>query len=108
MYLDKDKILGTQALKYKDVEVPELGGVVRLQELTAASVHLINKMREDGADWLRLSAAYLALSAVKDNGKHVFVIDDVDDIMQMSYRVLNDLTTEVLEISGLKDTEPGN
>jgi len=49
----------------------------------------------------------LALSAIDDAGEHIFSLDDVDAIMKnMSYDVLNRLTTITLEISGLKDKEP--
>lgn len=107
MRLDRNAILGA-ALQSEDVEIPELDGVVTVRELTTREVYAINEMRNDGANIVDIMAAYFVFGVVDDNGRHLFKDGDRHKVVdQVSFSILNRVTSVVLRLSNLDDGDEG-
>lgn len=110
-YLTKDQILAAQDRQYKEVEVKEWGGFVRLQSLDADAAlqqEAIGKKREKGDATANPLTSMLAASIVDAQGNTLFTEKDVAALGKKSPAVLVRLINEVKELNKLGDAEEGN
>lgn len=109
MYLKRDEILAAKDLPYEDVDVPEWGGVVRMQGLTVAGKRELERIAiEDGKNaFLDLKTEIVALCAVDENGKQLFVVDDIQALNEKSAVVVERLFRSAMKLNALvkKDAE---
>ena len=81
--LTRDEILDADDLEVWDVEVPEWGGTVLVQSLTAAQVERVQR-KYKGKGIKGLTAALVALACVDENGKRLFQQSDLDRLSNKS------------------------
>lgn len=104
-FLSKAQILSHQDLPTKDVEVPEWGGTVRLQGLTAGQRDELEASLTDAkgnvVNTRAFRARLVAMALVDQDGKHLFSLDEVKALQEKSAKVINDLATHAQALSGL-------
>ncbi len=105
--LTRDAILKANDLKFEDVDVPEWGGVVRVQALTGDDrdeyeMFLFSSDGSSGGVTKRGIRAYLlALSIVDEKGNRLFSREDVEKLGRKSYKALNRAFSVAQKLSGL-------
>ena len=96
--MNKQEIFNNYSLKKSTVEVPNWGGEVAIQELTAGAMELMRKA--DGSE-LDMAAIVVLHGVVDDNGKRMFADSDKKKLMEMSAADLVIVSTGVIELSDL-------
>lgn len=107
-----DFIAATQ-MKREAVQVPELGGVVFINQLYAAQLldynDYIQQLKADGVNEinpstsLSLMARLVSLAACDENGIPLFTEADVKELVKSHPGVLLALSTKAMELSGLSN-----
>jgi hypothetical protein len=111
-YLSKDDIFKVE-LPTRDVEVPEWGGIVRVQALsgTARDEYDASMLRaQPDGSVLRVAgsrAKLVSLSVVKDDGDYMFNEFDIGRLGQQSAAALDRVVEAVIELSALSDETVG-
>ena len=95
--LDRDALMCADRLAVVDIDLPELGGTVRLREMSGAD-------SEAYFDWIQqhrstvgggIRAAALVFSAIDADGNRLLGVDDIDQINRTwPYRILDRLFDE--------------
>jgi len=107
--LSKDQILGSTNRNYREVEVPEWGGPIRLSVMTSSErdafeSSLLEKDKKRGFQNLR--ARLVALCVVDEDGKRVFADADVAKLGEQPADVIGRLFDECRDINGFnKETD---
>ena len=108
-YLSKDDIFKAEDLPTRDVDVPEWGGVVRVQGLSGAARDEYDasmlRPQPDGSV-LRVAgsrAKLVSLAVVKDDGDPMFNEFDVGRLGNKSAAALDRVVAAVVELSALTD-----
>lgn len=109
MLLNKDQILTAEDLPFRDIEVPEWGGTVRVRTMTAAEgtefMEIIEaKAGEKGAQQF-LREKLLVMTLVDEKGARIFSMDDIAALRGKSPAILNKLFAESAGINGMKTAE---
>lgn len=103
-YLSKTDILAIADLKNVDVEVPEWGGVLRLQSLNAARRERWETvLTNPDSDLVR--ATLVALSVVDENGALIFNKDDIQALAEKSYAAMNRVYEAAVKLNTLDSQE---
>lgn len=99
--LTRDQILKASRPATVDVDVPSLGGTVRVRAMTAADYLLMSSLRQKGQEW---ALPTLARCVVDDGGNALFSESEIG-VLPMD--AADALMTAMLEVSGLSgsDTE---
>lgn len=97
-------------LRYEDVEVPEWGGTVRIQQMSALeSMEFSEEAAELKKKHNRSVGLYLMLvySARDEQGQRIFTVDDIPVLMEKGIDVLNRLQMIALRLnrSGVEEKE---
>ena len=97
-------------LRYEDVEVPEWGGTVRIQQMSALeSMEFSEEAAELKKKHNRSVGLYLMLvySARDEQGQRIFAVDDIPFLMEKGIAVLNRLQMIALRLnrSGVEEKE---
>ncbi len=86
--LSKAAILAAKDLKHEDVDVPEWGGAVRIQQMTGATAEEFAKSAADG----RFSITrYVAACMVDKNGDRLFSDAEVEEMGRKNAAVIQRL-----------------
>lgn len=113
MLLSKDQILGADDRAFREVDVPEWGGSVRIGTMTAAErdafeASMIPEKGKKQADKMaNFRARFVARCIVDAEGKPVFTEADIVQLGRKSANVLSRLFDECRELNGMteKDVE---
>ena len=110
-YLSKEQILAADDLQYRDVHVPEWGGIVRLREMTGAEREdfenaVVAAQKADGRVE-NLRATMLSMCIVDAAGNRLFTADDVAALGRKSGVALIRVFTEAQKLSALTAEEAG-
>jgi hypothetical protein len=107
-YLSKEAILAADDLGFRDVSVPEWGGVVRVREMTASDrEHFTDayetrlKAREAGEHPLSIQALIVAMCVVDGAGVRLFSDAEVAGLERKSSRALLRVYEVAMELSAL-------
>ena len=107
MALDRAGILSVDDLAVREVAVPQWGGeTVWLREWSGAERLNAVKVSE-GRDEHEHNALVVVLSAVDDDGALLFTLDDIGPLLDKSAAAVAVLATEVMDLNGLIEKEPG-
>ena len=105
--LGRDAILAAAAaLKTAEIEVPQLGGKLRIRELGAFErdvfdEHLRSQPKDQRTRGTR--ALLIMLSAVNDHGEHLFAESDLPMLNQIPGDAANVIANEIAKLSVLGD-----
>lgn len=109
MLLTRDQILGASDLRYEDVDVPEWGGMVRVRGLTGAERDRFEaSITEQQGKRIKMNTANIrarlvAMAAVDEAGKPLFVERDVAALGSKCASALDRLFDAARRLSGLSD-----
>jgi len=108
--LGKEQILVAQDLPHADVEVPEWGGTVRIQAMTAMAREDIEAsyLGPDGRPkkvTKGFRAHVVAGSVIGESGALLFSLEDVEALGRKSFSALNRVFQEAQRLSGLGDEQ---
>ena len=84
--LNKDSILKATDLKFRDVDVPEWGGTVRVREMDARTFEEMERM--DFTKQEKPRATILVNCIVDENNECLFTHDDIDALAKKKYKTL--------------------
>jgi len=111
-FLDRSAILGADDLPFRDVDVPEWGGVVRIvgldgKQASAFSRRMVRVGPDGKPQALGLDnfmAKLVALTLIDpQTGKPIFEEDDIEVLGKKSAKVLKRLSDIAAELSGMSD-----
>lgn len=111
MLLTKDQILKADDLPFKDVEVPEWGGTVRVRGMTGSERDDFEKDTlkiEDGevaTDRSNYRAKFLARCVVDEKNQLLFSEKDIQALGRKSHRALDRAFKVALDMSGMSRKE---
>jgi hypothetical protein len=115
MLLNRDQILKAEDLPFRDIEVPEWGGTVRIRTMTGGERDAFEKLiyvkAKDGEvefDNENYRAKLLSFSIVDENGTRMFSVDDVKVLGAKSAKVINRLADIARVLSGISKEEAEN
>lgn len=101
--MNKQELFAMYSLNKDTVEVPNWGGDIHIQELSAMAM---DKMRQYGdGDELKGAAMVLVYGVVDEGGERVFEEGDLDQILGMSVKDINKVAEAVLKLSGVGEEE---
>ena len=103
-YLNRDEILAVDDIQVWEVEVPEWGGAVLVQSLTAAQVERI-QTKYKGKGMKGLTAAFVQMSVVDEDGKRMFHQSDLDKLSQKSISACTRILKTVMEQNALEEKD---
>jgi hypothetical protein len=107
-FLSKSQILERRQMPFEDVEVPEWGGVVRVQGLSGSeSDQFAESLVTRNGDRPQVSRAHycaklLALCLVDEAGKRLLTESDIQELGQQSAIPVQRLTLIAERLSGLQ------
>ena len=98
--LTKDQILSADDLRHVDVDVPEWGGTIRLQTITARDRQKFHAGGTKGAmdDFME---RFIVACATDENGKLLFTSEDVKALGSKSAMALNRVFEAAVELNGM-------
>lgn len=109
--LSKDQILGTSDREFKEVEVPQWGGSVRIGTMTAAerdafeTSMIPEKGKKQSDKMANFRARFVARCIVDSEGQPVFTAADVAQLGGKSANVLSFLFDECRKLNGMTDKD---
>lgn len=109
--LNRDAILAASDLVYKDVDVPEWGGTVRVRGLTGAERDqyeqsvMIQQGKRTRMNLLNARAKLVALTVVDDAGKRLFSDQDIEVLGAKCATALERIFDVARELSGLSEND---
>ena len=102
-FLRKEDIVGPSRLKVQELDVPELGGTVRIREMNGLERDELEAYFAtvgDTKSFRRYRALVVTLSLVDDEGERIFGDDDVDIVnTQIPWRALDRIKNAVVELN---------
>lgn len=105
-------VLGREALaraiKYALVDVPELGGEVRLRSLSSARIAEMGDLfvgadQKNTGQMFNIGARLLVECWVDEDGALVLTADDIPAVLEFTPGVLNKLAGKLMDLNGLGD-----
>lgn len=105
--LNRDAILAAKDFKFRDVDVPEWGGTVRVRGLSAAERDSFEASVATTQDLSNLRARLVVLSLVDEEGNRLFKDSEATLLGQKNGVVINKLFDVVRELSGMSDADLG-
>jgi len=109
--LTKEEILTSEDLNWRDVQVPEWGGVVRVRALTGTqrdafeSEVVVMNGRDVQRNTRNIRARLVSLTVVDEDGKPVFHHTDIDALGNKSAKALDRVFSAASELSGLSEAD---
>lgn len=105
MLLNKESIFAAKDLSYKEVEIPQWGGSVRIKVMSIAEqieFERLNKSKKDDSD---LVFALLSQCCVDADGNHLFNKDDVKNLNEKSSAPVLHLFKACLELNEMAKSD---
>jgi hypothetical protein len=103
--LDKRKILLQKGkLERTLVDVPELGGSIWVQEMSAEQRDRFDDwILREGKDPSELRARIVSLCSVDENGKRLFTDLDIPDLKTLPSKAIGRISSQAFRMSGLSE-----
>jgi hypothetical protein len=110
MLLTKDQILQADDTQYRDVDVPEWGGSVRLRAISGADRDqyemAMARAREKGnLDKANFRAVLLSRSICDEGLKPIFQPRDIHELGKKNARILDKLFDVAAELAGIREAD---
>ena len=105
-FLRKEDIVKPPQFEIKTLDIPELGGAIRIREMTGTERDQLEEYyanHEKGKSWRRYRALVVVLSIVDENNQRIFSDEDIDQVnATVPWRVLDRIQDAVFELNNLK------
>jgi hypothetical protein len=110
MLLTKDQILQADDTEYRDVEVPEWGGSVRLKAITGADrdqyeMSMARARDKGNLDKANFRAVLLSRAICDELLKPIFQPRDIYELGKKNARVLDKLFDVAAELAGIREAD---
>jgi len=110
MLLNKDQILAADDTEYRDIDVPEWGGQVRLKAITGADrdqyeMSMARAREKGNLDKANFRAVLLARSICDEQLKPIFQPRDIYELGKKNARVLDKLFDVAAELAGIREVD---
>lgn len=111
MLLNRDQILSADDLTYKDVEVPEWGGVVRVRVMTGAERGdfeqsiITGRGKNRDINFKNLRGKLVARCLIDEDGERLFSDADIQALEEKSAAALSRVFDVCQRINGLTDSD---
>lgn len=103
-FLTKQAILSADDMKYDSVSCPEWGGDVRVRGLTAYEQSFIAKLiGEEKKNEVTLKV--VQFGCVDENGDRLFTANDLKELSQKSYPIIERIGIKIMHLSGMGNDE---
>lgn len=103
--LSKEAFFAAEDLKHEDVEVPQLGGSVRIRVMTGAARDAFNEYMQSFGDDKRpasaIHAALLVQTCIDESGAPMFTMDEIDMLRDKSAVAIDVIAAAAMRINGL-------
>lgn len=96
--LNRDEILSAEDFRYGEVDVPELGGKVRIRSLSGAQRSFINH-KIDAKNTDDLDETFVMLACVDEKGDRLFSQKDLPALQKKSSASISKIAKAVIELS---------
>lgn len=103
--LSRDSILSAKDFDFKDVEVPEWGGTVRLRGLSAAERDNFEANLAQTQDLSNLRSRLVVMSLIDEDGARLFKDSEAKELGEKNALVIMKLFEIVRELSGMADED---
>lgn len=103
--LSRESILAAKDFDYKDVEVPEWGGTVRLRGLSAAERDNFEATLAQTQDLSNLRSRLVVLALIDEEGNRLFKDSEAKALGEKNALVVMRLFELVRELSGMSDED---
>jgi hypothetical protein len=108
MPLTRDQVFALRAsLPTEDVEVPELGGTIRIRLLTLAEVQAILQIPKTPAENAKMYVPIVEKSCVNEDGTQMFVGEDVKQIGSLPWGVIEAIVKAAMRHNKMAPEENG-
>jgi hypothetical protein len=110
-YLNRDAILGADDAEFRDVEVPEWGGQVRIRSITGAQRDAFEASLREGkgknadVNLRNMRAKLIILCAVDEAGRKLFTTEDLRKLGSKNARPLDRLFDACTEMIGMSEKD---
>lgn len=102
--LTRAAFFDAQDLKHEDVEVPQLGGSVRIRMMTGAERDEFREHMatfENGVPVSTMSAALLVQTCIDESGARMFSMEEIDQLREKSAVALDTMAKVAMRLNGL-------
>lgn len=105
MALSKEQILKANDLKIIELDVPEWGGVVRIQTMTGTARQQFQEALNvpKGKMPKHMMEALLVATLIDDNGGPLFSVDDIAELAKKSSIAIQRVWEAAADLNGLTD-----
>lgn len=107
MPLSRDQILvNRRELPRQEIDVPELGGSVLIRTLMLREISEIQKAQKANKDnSLKIYPLLLAIACITEDGKPLFVGDDVKLIDELPWPAVESIGEAIMDLNKMKKTD---
>jgi hypothetical protein len=103
--LTRDAILAAKDFDYKDVDVPEWGGSVRIRGLSAKERDGFEASLAKSQDLSNIRSRLVVLAVIDEDGERVFTDADAEKLGEKNAQVMCRLFDVVRNLSGMSDED---
>lgn len=103
MSLSRDQILKHVTLPVGEVDVPELGGKVRIAGLSVNAAEGVRSIADTGSGDIPFGVRVVIAFACDDKGEPLFTIKDAPALGRLHVSAINAITKVALDLNGLSD-----
>jgi len=103
--LSKASILAVKDFTYKDIEIPEWGGSVRVRGLSAAERDKFEMEAGVNNDLVNMRARFITTCIIDENGESLFSQKEATKIGEKNASVVNRIFDVVRDLSGMGDAD---
>ena len=107
-FLTRDEILAADDLPFKDIPVPEWGGMIRVRSLRGIDrANLMDAAKDAGKvdDWIE---RMIIACTCDESGEPIFQMSDLTELKKKNSKVLQNLFFVADELNGLSDKSREN
>jgi hypothetical protein len=100
MTLTRDEIFARRAtLPTEDVDIPEMGGTIRIRLLTLAEVEDVKRIQKNASDPIKIYLPIVEKSCVNGDGTQLFVGEDVKLIGTLPWAAIERIVEASMKLS---------
>ena len=108
--ISRDQILSASDIEYKEIDVPEWGGTVRIASMNGADREVFETVwiNQAGEETTQIRATLVALSIVDENGDRLFSPEDIEALGKKSCKALSRVFEVAQKLNGIGEDDVKN
>lgn len=105
MLLNKNDIFASKDLTFREVEIPQWGGNVRIKVMSIAEQIAFERLNKSKKDDSELVFALLSQCCVDEDGNHLFNEDDISELNKKSSTPVLVLFKACLDLNSMNQVD---